>query len=339
VTFEDPETLWYTNELALGQGLVWNDVLTEDQNDERGDITAITGFDGGLVIQKGEASYVLFGSGPNGQGVGGNYGIRRISAASGTTNPQSVIVGDDGVWFDSGGDRSGMMKVTRGFGVEYVGQGVRKYVDEVITSAVLMGRLDQIHWFTQSGRTLVWDWTSNLWSTNTEQACDSATVVGGLIAYAAGSASVLARCILIEDPTVYYEGTRDVGETPWVTYPQRVASPWLVSANLQGWERIYRTQGVGDVAGAHTLTANLYRNYDDADAVGAYRGNFDADDEWTWEVRPRVQKLGAMKLELSIYEPPGEEPTAGAIIEAAVFVVGMKGGTTRLGDASRLKPF
>lgn len=340
VWIADGETLWYSNQVGPGDGIVFNDVLTLDINDARGAIRSMSILDDKLIVTKDDGVYVVTGQGPNGQGQGGSYTPSLVAAGVGCSNPKSVAVTQDGVWINSTSERAGIHTVSRGLSVEYTGAGVRRYVDEVIVSAVVVAEKSQIRWFTESGRTFVWDWISKLWATNTEQGAISAAVNDDVVYYACGDASVLAGCVLAEDPTTYAEGTREDGT--YVTYPKRVKLPWLIVSALQGFVLVDRCQGVGDVAGAHVLVGNLYRNYDDGvdGSIGGFLKTFEAGDKWDWELLPRVKKVASLMLELVAYDASMiTPPTAGPIMEAAVFTVGILGGLKRQPNTARMKPY
>ena len=311
VSPEAPQSLLYSNPDSAGSSGGGEGVLFDTTNlsldiiDTHGQITAIQPLDQNtLVVFKKDAVYGVTGQGPDGTGANGGYSYTLLASGVGTSNPRSVIlqVGSgtaaDGVWFQSNSTRSGWYVVTRGGTVEYMGQGVRRYSDETVVQAIVYPALTQLRWYTLSGRTLVYDWTSKLWSTNTGQAALAATMYQDVPVYA--PSGTLNGYILQEIPGGYDEGS----STTYVPYQTKIDSPWLSLAQLKGFERMYRVQGVGRTVGAHTLTVNLYADYDDTNLIGSYTKTFDGTTtSWDWEVRPKVQKLDALKVEIITSDP------------------------------------
>lgn len=385
VSPEHPQTLYYTDvDTGLpggpNDGLVFStDDFAVDVIDQNGPITGLQVMDTELVVFKKDAIYLVQGSGPDGNGAGATYGFQLIASGVGTSNAHSIVLAQDGTWFMSESERSGIMTLSRGLTVDYTGSGVRTFSGEVVTSAVVVPSQSQLRWYTSGGTTLVWDWISKIWTTFTGQPCASAVYYNGSVAYAPLSGA-FAGYVLQETPGYYAEGTvqghniqvtstdtatstgfifanayfssADVGRTlvllgttnisndgiysvtavtngtTIVTSPPpplvgvlnatapvyaevtsgrivtETDSPWLSLALLKGYERIYRMQGVGETAGAHALFARLLRGYNNADEVGFGVQTFTSIPDWTWELRPREQRMDAMRANLTVTDLP-----------------------------------
>jgi len=286
-------TIWYSNEADFDNGLVFNETTTFDVGDPTDPTTAGVVFAEQLFVCKSGKWYIVGGQGANTLGQGQTYLPRLIDPGVGCDNPQSVVVADDGVWFRSSGSRAGIHR-TAGGKAEYVGQGVRAHNGLTITSAVVVRDSTQIRFYTEEGTTLVWDWTTKLWSTNTAQPCLSATT-----GYVGADGVVYAResdnGILAESTTRYQEGL--------TAYTGKVRSPWYQAGGLAGWQRIRRLQGVGDGGAAHTATVRLYKDLSSSPfqtAALAFNGTAQ---RWNWEMRPAQQKASATMIEVEIGPP------------------------------------
>jgi hypothetical protein len=191
----------------------------------------------------------------------------------------------------SNSQRAGIHRV-QGATVEYVGQGVRKYNNLTITSAVVVSDVSQVRFYTIDGTTLVFSWTTNTWTTNTDQPCHSA-----IAGYAGCAGVVYANSdtlqILAEDPESTTEGN--------VSFTHHLQSPWLAIADMEGWERILRISGVGRPVGPHTLQVKLYRDNDPTDQVGTLTKQFEVtDSKWAWNIKPSVQKLTSLMIDMEV---------------------------------------
>lgn len=341
---EAPQSLFYSNPDDSGSGGGGDGLLFDTTNlsldiiDNHGPLNAIQSMDSTLVAIKGDSVYAISGTGPDGSGQNGAYQAQRIAAGVGTSNPRSVVLevgtgtAPGGVWFDSEATRAGLHTVTRGLTVEYTGGGVRRYTEESIVASLVYPSLTQVRWYTASGRTLIYDWTSKLWDTNAGQPCLSAVLYNGLPAVA--PSDTFTGYVLQETPGLYEDGELAGVYTP---YAQKVASAWLSVGGLKGYQRTKRLQGVGKVVGSHTLTAKLYANYDDTNLIGTFTKTFTAGDTWDWELLPSVQKVDAIKVVLLGTDLVGAlAGTAGFSVTGVTLLIGVKRGLSKLPDTSRM---
>lgn len=328
-------TLWYSLDIDLTHGLLFNEALTLDVGDPADPITGLAALGTMLIVFKKDLVYAVSGQGADALGSGATYDFRIIASGEGCSNAASILSKEGEVWFQSGSTRAGIHKIDAGLHVTYAGQGVKAYDNALITAAVVVASLSQVRFYTGSGTTLTWDWIGGIWSTNTEESCVSAvSTYRGIpgVVYA-NNTDVLAEATLSSaDP--WSEAGSD--------YRPRIRSPWLSLAGVDDWERIKRIQGVGEPNGPHTVNITMYRDFDETDVIAHLTKVFDGTEtKWTWEVRPKIQKLSAMLIEIEIgpYVPPpvvfspppnaGDEYAGSSIWDwpAAAFTDEMAGGT------------
>lgn len=347
VSPENPQSLFYSNpddsgSSGGGDGLLFDTTnLSLDIIDVHGAITAIQPMDQTLIVFKKDAVYAVSGAGPDGAGQNGGYFAQLIASGVGCSNPKSIAlqVGSgtqsDGVWFQSNSKRAGIFTVTRGNTVEYTGAGVRRYSSETIVSTIVYPGLSQIRWYTLSGRTLVWDWISKIWSTNLGQPCLSTIIYQDVPTYA--PSGTLNGYILQEIPGYYSEGESATFHT-YIPYQTTLASPWLSIAQLKGYQRVYKVQGIGRTVGAHTLTANMYGDYNDTNLIGTYTKDFDGSTtQWDWEISPSVQKVDTVKIVLIGSDLSGASAgTAGFACTGIRLIIGIKKGSNKLPDSATM---
>lgn len=292
-------TIWYSLDVNLTQGLLFNEALTLDVADPSEPITGLAVYGSALFVFKRGKIYVVDGQGANSLGQGATYNFREVDSGVGCDNPQSICVATDGVWFRSSSSRAGIHR-TAGGQAEYVGGGVREHNDLTITSAVVSRDNTQIRFYTLEGTTLVWDWTTKRWSTNTQQACLSATTgYGAGVVYAHASNSYILSEANDDSAAPFAEGP--------FSYTGKIRTPWYQAAGLGGWERIKQMQGVGEEGDEHTTTIRLYKDQDDSAPFQTLARSFDGTGErWDWEVKPERQKVSSLMVEVEIspYQPP-----------------------------------
>ena len=290
-------TIWYSLPSDLIHGLTFNEALTLDVGDPSDPITGLAVVGTRLVAFKARSTYIVYGEGANALNQGGTYTAEMVDPTVGCVNASSILSTSQGVFFRGNSDRVGIYR-TVGGPAEYIGQGVRDYNDLAITGAVVVTARGELQWFTEEGRTLVLNTATNTWSTNTGQETLAATYFGG-VTYANADGQVMQAA------AEYLEG-----ET---AYSELIRSPWLSFAGMKGWERIKRILLVGAKGGAHKCTVRLYRNFDGTTPFATYEKQFTGDEPWEFKVRPLIQKLTSLLVEVEItaYQAPVVSITPG----------------------------
>jgi hypothetical protein len=331
-------TLWYSLDLDLTHGLLFNEALTKDVGNPDEAITGLAVDGQTLIVFKEKSVWALFGDGANSRGQGQTYVDHLVDPGIGCVNAASILATESGIWFKSTSKRAGFHRVTNGLSVDYVGQGVKEHDGKTVTAAVHVRHLSQYRFYTFEGTTLVWNLATETWGTNTEQPCYHAVST-----YAETDGVVYANTdgtVLGERDGVYTEGE-------FTTYTRKIRSPWLSIAGMKGWERVKKVLGVGSPGEAHSLTVRLYKDFDGDNAVSEYTKQFDGTEaKWQWSVRPKFQKAGSMLVELEIgtYAPIGFDPddppvpTKGPIINGIMLLVGIKRGGKKLPSTAKLMP-
>lgn len=292
-------TIWYSLELDLNHGLIFNEALTEDIGDASDPTTGAAVYGEQLYVFKAGKTFLVAGQGGNALGQGGNYDFRRIGDGVGCSNPQTIVV-RDGVWFKSSSTRAGFHRTTGG-DPEYVGQGVHTYDGLAISSAVVLRDPTEIRWYTEQGTTLVWNWTTRTWGWNTGQACLTATsgytpVVGAVYCTTAG--------VVLSEATT---GSGDPYTEGGVPYLARVRTPWYrLGGTLSGWGRVRRFQGVGLLPANHRTVVNLYKNQETVPFQTSTIVFGTTRPRWDWEIRPQQQPMSSVMVEVIIspYQAP-----------------------------------
>lgn len=287
-------TIWYSLDLDLNHGLLFNEALTLDIGDASDPTTGAAVYGEQLYVFKAGKVYLVAGQGANALGQGGNYDFRRIGDGVGCSNPQTIAV-RDGVWFKSSSTRAGIHQTTGG-DPQYVGQGVHAQDELAISSAVVLRDKTEIRWYTEQGTTLVWNWTTRTWGTNTGQTCLTAT---------SGHTPIAGAVYARTDGFILSEATTDSadpyteGGTPYLA---RLRSPWYrLGGTLSGWGRVRRIQGVGQLPANHRTVVLLYKNQ----STSPFQTSSIVFDEtrprWDWEIRPQQQPMSSLMVEVTIY--------------------------------------
>lgn len=303
------EALQYSKLRQQNGPVEFNDSLII-QLDEAGGLGVTLGvMDDHIIIFKERGIFALTGEGPNNLGEQDDFRKPyRIASDVGCIDANSVVEMPGGLMFKS---EKGIYLLQRGFAVQYLGAPVEKYNSLTITASNLLADTNEIRFSTLTGRTLVYDYFHNRWSTFTAQTGIDAVIYKNQWSYLRASGTVLA-----ETPGRY----DDNGSY----YSTKMVSAWISLAGLQGFERFYKMQFLGNYKTNHKVKVSFA--YDFADfyvsevlidagtlldtiafneglySEGTYQGEFPL---YQFEVRSKVQKCEAFKIMIQDFEDSG----------------------------------
>src|SRR5215471_15916901 len=315
----DPTRLWPSTLFVDGQGPRFSeDTVINLREVDATPITALAALDDRVVVFKKGRIYVISGDGPDAAGNGG-FNIATVAIGIGTENPQSVVTFMHGVIFKGG---SSYQMLDRGLsvsspipGTTQIGQPLRDLYNALqISAAVNIAQQNQVRLYSIAGFTLVLDYVSWAWSVYELQPANTATVWRDLGAYWNGA-------VYAESNSSYLEGA--------AIYTMGLSTPWVSMAQVGGYERLYRIQGVGLTRQDHTIHVSMFINGDADTDVGINKSRLMQATEvvWAWELRPRIEKVSSFQLVM--FEVATGDSSAMAVTGISL-IVGIKQGLRKL---------
>jgi len=341
---ERSDALWYSKEAQPDLAVEFSPFLYISVDDTGGPITALSTMDDKLLIFKANTIFVLMGDGPNAAGAQNQFNSpQAVTTDVGAVSNDSVVKVRDGVMFKS---RKGIYLIDRSLQVSYVGADVEEYNDLNITSAIVIDNLNQARFTTAEGFCLVYDMFFKQWSVFTNiEAVHSLNWQNKFI-FLKDNAEVLR-----EQKGLYTDKGQPI-ETSYVL-------SLLQFGQIQGFQRIYKLNVLGEYRGDHGLKIELgydYRdfyeerfiNYPDGilfdgkwgddtvwgEAGSAWGGV--SDGVYQFQVRPRQQRCQAMKLRISdFFVTTG---TAGFALSNVTAEVGIEPNAARIAKTKIIAP-
>lgn len=215
-----------------------------------GDMQAIAPMDDKLIIFKASAMYYINGVGPDNTGANNQYSQPIfISSAVGCSNPNSIVLISNGLIFQS---NKGIWLLGRDLSTNYIGKDVEGIANNaIVLSAITIPNTNQVRFTLNTGITLVYDYFVNEWGTFNGIAGISSTLYQGLHTYVNSSSSVFQ-----ETPGLYQDGT-----SPTLMSFQ---TGWLNLANLQGYQRAYKSYLLGSYYSPHNFSLGVAYDYNPA---------------------------------------------------------------------------
>jgi len=217
-----------------------------------GDITGIGTIDGTTIVFKEACIFMFGGPGPDADG-----GLTSQNAFSppqlltsdvGCVAPASITSTPLGVTFQSA---KGLKLIGRDLQVTDIGSSVYAYKDQTITRATLLPDRHQVVFLTDAGRTLLFDYEHQQWSTYTNHEGLDAVVVDNVYYYLRTDGRVFQ-----ETPGIYKDDNSHIKmviETAWIK----------MLGYLQGWQKILRAKFIGAYKSEHVLRVRMRLDYQD----------------------------------------------------------------------------
>jgi hypothetical protein len=246
-----PSNLRFSKLRSDGEPLSFNEALEVTETPEAGGRTmAISYINGAPVVFKERLIYGLVGEGPDNLGTNGIYTVQQISSDVGCVDPQSVVPYVGGVLFKSA---KGIYRLDQGFQLTYIGADVERFNSQSVVKALAVPDTNQVIFLTDSGRTLLYDYYYNQWSTfSNHEGISAAIWQGEHYVYLRSDGKVWKR-----EPGYYF----DAG----APYKLKAKTAQLKLKNsLQGFWRVRKLLVLGDYVSAHRLKVKVFYNQENA---------------------------------------------------------------------------
>lgn len=246
---ERPNILLYSKIQLAGRPVEFNDGLEKSVDPVGGDITALASMDEKLVIFESDAIFYIAGSGPNNLGQQDSFTEpERVSTDVGCIEPRSVVLTPDGLMFKS---RKGIYLVNRAMGLEYIGDKVESYNNLTITSAKVVGELNQVRFSTSDGDCLVYNYYKKQWGTYDNHRALSAEVLNNDYYY------------VRNNQELFKENRTSFGDNG-VPINMVIETGWITVGQIQSFGRLYKMLLLGEFKSPHKLRVRIA--YDFAEA-------------------------------------------------------------------------
>ena len=223
--------------------------------DEGGDITAVAELNHFVLIFKRDRVYAISGEGPDNLGQGFFNLPRLVTADVGCNRQSSVVRYDKGVMFMSD---KGIYQVGQNLDVSYVGASVEDYNDVTITAATAVNDTDEVRFLTSSGRTLVYNYLFNAWTTFTNHNGTASALWGQTYVYIRSDTGRVFQ----ESETAFTDNGSGYG---WL-----VRTAHFSVAGPVGFQRVRHLHMLGEYYSSHDVQVRLNYNNEGFDAKGTY---------------------------------------------------------------------
>lgn len=250
----DPHMIRYSQQIADDTAIEAPIDLSLRKDPFGGGITALAVMDDTVIPFAATAVFVFGGPGPLADpsvdpAANAFTPVELVTTDVGCVQPSSVGTTPLGLTFKSA---KGIMLLTRQREIVNIGNDVQKYDGQNVVRATLITTSQRVVYLTDAGRTLMWDYNRNAWSTFTNHEGLDAIVLDGLYYYLRTDSRVF-----VETPGLYKDDT--------ITIPMKIETAWIHFAPyLQGWQRVLYVYFLGRFLSRHTLAVRYRLDYNEA---------------------------------------------------------------------------
>lgn len=249
---ENRSQIRYTTKKASGIAFEFKETFRIETLDKSGliedEFTALYEMDGRLIIFKNFSIFYIYGNGPAENGTNNDFGEPlSISTDAGCVNQRSLVEFAEGLLFMSD---KGIYQLDRKLGTTYIGAPVEQFNNLTITSAVHHEKKNEVRFTSAEGTTLIYNYFSKQWSWATSHAFVGSCFFKGILH---GLDEVNNVLVAESSTSKKYLGNAVI---------QNITLPWIKTAGIQGFQRLYRIFVLGKYKTPHNVKMRIYYDYE-----------------------------------------------------------------------------
>jgi hypothetical protein len=317
----NPYSWGYSKQVINGSPVEFSDLFLQNMGTADGPLIGAAKLDDKLILFKANSLYYVTGTGPAASGANNDFSDPQfITADAGLLDPRSIVTIPDGLMFKSA---KGIYLLDRSLQARYIGKAVEDFNTFTARGAQLIPKSNQARFILSNGQCLMYNyyWKDEegigQWAAFDPIDAVSDCIFQDLHTYVTASGVVYQ-----ETPGVYLDGASGISTS--------FKTGWFNLAGLQGFERAYYFYFLAQYLSAHTLTINLYYDYDAITVAQTLTITPNATDLEQWRVFLSQQKCQAFQIELTESGATG----AGFTMSGLDLVVGLKKGYTTIKAAA-----
>lgn len=237
----------YSKEIVEGEGVTFSDTFVMNASKSKGGVTALGPLDDKLVIFKKDSILGVVGDGPLDTGAQNDFSKpQQVASDVGCSNQDSILLTPAGLMFQSD---KGIYILTRDLSSAYIGAPVEEFNSYTITSSNLVEDVNEARFTTANGPTLVYNYQFDQWSIFTNYEAQHA--INALDSYL----HLKSDGRIMKEDTGYTDNGSRIA--------MAIETSWLALNGLQGYQRIYQYEFLGDFVSDHVTRVKLAYDYED----------------------------------------------------------------------------
>lgn len=231
-----------------------------------GPVTAIGSMDSSLVGFKRRKVFIVSGSGPDDTGLNGTFSDgQELFSDVGCINQRNLCRFKDGIVFKS--VDKGFYLLTRDLQLQFIGADVENYNSKTVVSSEVVamtdasGVVEECRFLCSDGTLLTYNYYNGQWTTATLAGCTDAVQAGGRYVVVNPSSTVSSSGKVFQQSlTTYLDAFSNTSQT----YQMTVETGFIKTADVQGFQRIWKVQGLGESMGGGRISVEVGYDYETA---------------------------------------------------------------------------
>ncbi len=259
------DTTIYSKSFVQGEGISFAQVNTITHPSKGGRVTAYASLDSVLVGFKNRSIFIISGDGPDDTGLSGSFSSGQILFSDvGCIDQKSLCRFKDGIMFKS--PDKGFYLLTRDLQLNYIGADVESYNSKTIVSSQVVGlnevsgSAEECRFLCSDGTLLTYNYYNQQWTTATLAGCTDAVQTGGRYVVVNPSSTAANARVFQQSLTTYLDAFSNTS----TTYQMTVETGWVKTADVQGFQRIWKAQLLGDAVGPGAVSVEIGYDYESA---------------------------------------------------------------------------
>lgn len=252
VPYENQNEIRYTRKKQNNIGFEFVETFRINGLDKKGreedKIKGLMEMDGRLIIFKDQSILYIYGQGPAEDGTSNDYGEPQlITTDVGCVSQRSIVLVPDGIMFKSD---KGIYLLSRQLSTTYIGANVEAFNDLEITSASLLEKVNEVRFTTNEGRTLIYNYFSQQWSWTTSHSFVGTCFLNG-------------EYLGLDETNGLVKESLTTKKYLGATVVQKITSPWVKLAGVQGFQRLYNIYILGKYKTPHNVKVRVFYDYEE----------------------------------------------------------------------------
>lgn len=331
----DPTIIRYSNEFVQGEGVAFS-FLNTIPVPGVGRITALGSLDSNGIIFRQREIFAFAGNGPDVTGQNGTFSDpQQLFFDVGCIDQRNMCRFRDGIVFKS--PDKGFYLLTRDLQLQPIGADVENYNSKTVVSSEVValteasGAVEECRFLCSDGTLLTYNYYNGQWTTASLPGCTDAVQSGGRYVVVNPSSTAANARVFQQSLSTYTDAFSNTS----VTYQMTVETGWIKTADVQGFQRIWKAQLIGEAQGPGAISVEVGYDYETAYnetytfnmstmTTPNYTGGAQSIPQCDWV--PGRQKCQAIRFRIK------DHPTTGAVMKITNLSLecGVKSGVFKL---------
>lgn len=256
--------LRFSNEINQGEAVTFA-LSSVIRFPGQGRLTAGASLDSNGVVFRSRSIYAFNGSGPDDTGQNGTFSEGQLLYADvGCINQRNLCRFRDGIVFKS--PDKGFYLLTRDLQLQFIGAEVEGYNSKTVVSSEVVamteasGAVEECRFLCSDGTLLTYNYYNGQWTTATLAGCTDAVQTGGRYVVVNTSSTAANARVFQQSLTTYLDAFSNTS----TTYQMTVETGWIKTADVQGFQRIWKGQLLGEAHGPGAISVEIGYDYETA---------------------------------------------------------------------------